>query len=999
MASRQERPQANDPGDVALPLLGQPVTRRGFLKGASAGAAALYLTQLGCSGGDDGIRRVVEQDQTFGDWTDVYREKWTWDKVTWGTHLIDCYPGSCLFRVYTKDGIVWREEQAGKYPEVEPGVPDMNPRGCQKGACFSDVMYGPERLRYPLRRVGERGGGKWERITWDEALTDVADGILDAIDEVGPESIIYETGPGNGGIVNGPLPGWRLSRLIGATVLDTNGLVGDFNVGLYETFGKFHFVSSVDDWFHSDLILTWHMNPVYTRIPSAHFIYEARYHGARVVNIAPDYNASSVHADLWVPVEPGTDAALALALCKIIIDEGWMNRDFVIEQTDLPLLVRLDTKHFLRAPDLPDADAGARDDQFYVWDEATGALAPAPRDTLRLKTTPALEGRFEVDLADGTRIEVVPAFVLLRERLQEYTPEYAASVTGTKPSVIRRLARMVGEAKRVHILQGFNINKYYHGDLMERAQALLLALTGNFGRKGTGMRGFNTGQVQIGTVVKDRAGMEGFIRLADRALDVEKELLKEDPTLTEEMRAIGVEQAEAERRVLLPYDSGPLTVPAAFYWYWHAGYKDVWNRSDWSDPSMKRPLGEYLDEAVAKGWWDGVALPPPDKPPRVLLEVAASTLRRTRGGYKVLREKLWPQLKLIVVVDLRMSSTALQADIVLPAAGFYEKTDFRFPTTHVNFLTFTEQAVKPVGEAKPEWELFSLLARKLQERAIARGMESVVDGEGREFPLNELWDRFSMRGALRERDVDALAEDIVRDTVRVGALPERTTLKTFRKEGIVRFTGIGQTAEGLNLATDIKPDETVSPLRWHVEKKLPYPTLTRRIQFYIDHDWFLEADEALPRHKPNPQMGGSHPLKMVSGHLRWSIHSTWVANRLMLQTHRGEPFLMMSPDDASSRGIADGEHVRAYNDVDEFFVKVKLGPAVRPGEVIIYHAWEPYQYKNWKPYDSAIPGMIKWLHLAGGYGHLKYWRNNWQPQQADRAIAIEVEKMAPEGDV
>ncbi len=165
MASRKERPQANDPGAAMLPILDQPVSRRGFLKAASAGAAALYLTQLGCSGGADGIRRVVEQDQAFGDWTDVYREKWTWDNVTWGTHLIDCYPGSCLFRVYTKDGIVWREEQAGKYPEVEAGVPDMNPRGCQKGSCFSDVMYGAERLRFPLRRVGERGSGKWERIT------------------------------------------------------------------------------------------------------------------------------------------------------------------------------------------------------------------------------------------------------------------------------------------------------------------------------------------------------------------------------------------------------------------------------------------------------------------------------------------------------------------------------------------------------------------------------------------------------------------------------------------------------------------------------------------------------------------------------------------------------------------------------------------------------------------------------------------------------------------
>ena len=996
MSSVRERQSDEGQGGRPLPLLGRPVTRRGFLKGASLGTAALYLTQLGCRGGPEGVRRIVEETSSYSGWTDLYRQRWTWDKVTWGTHLIDCYPGSCLFRVYTKDGIVWREEQAGLYPTIEPGVPDMNPRGCQKGACFSDVMYGPERLRYPLRRVGERGSGTWERISWDEALTDVADGIVDAMEEVGPESVIYETGPGNGGIVNGPLPGWRLSRLIGATVLDTNGMIGDFNVGLYETFGKFQFVSSVDDWFHADLILIWHMNPVYTRIPSAHFIHEARYHGTQVVNISPDYNASSVHADLWVPVEPGSDAALALAMCRIIIDEGWMNRDFVTEQTDLPLLVRLDTMRFLRETDLLPEAASARDDQFYVWDEASRAPSPAARDTLRLKTRPALQGRFTVALAGGERVEVTTVFELLQERLREYTPERAASLTGVRPSLIRRLAKMVAEAKRVHILQGFNANKYYHGDLIERSQALLLALTGNFGRKGTGMRGFNTGQVQVGTVVKDRAGIEGFIELADRALDVENELLENDPTLTEEMRAIGVEQAEAQRRVLLPYPAGPLTVPAAFYWYWHAGFDEVWNRSDWSDPSMKKSLGEYLEEAVSNGWWEGVALPPPERPPRVLLEVACSTLRRTRGGYKVLRERLWPKLKLIVVVDVRMSATACQADIVLPAAGFYEKTDFRFPTTHVNFLTFTEQAVRPVGESKPEWEIFSLLAAKLQERALARGMTTVSDAEGREYRLDLLLERFTMHGALREHDGDALAEDMVRDTVRVGALPERTSLQTFRKHGIVRFTGIGQTAEGLNLATDIKPNETVSPLRWHIERKVPYPTLTRRIQFYIDHEWFLEGDEALPRHKPNPRMGGEMPLSMLSGHLRWSIHSTWAANRLMLYTHRGGPFLMMNPQDAAARGVADNNEVRVYNDFDDFHVRVKVASSVRPGQVIIYHAWEPYQYRNWKPYDTAIPGMIKWLHLAGGYGHLKFWRNNWQPQQADRAIAVEVEKATPE---
>ncbi len=996
MSRKRERGQGSEgTGREPRALLNLPVTRRGFLKGASIGAAGLYLTQLGCRGGDEGIREVINTAFPYTTWTDLFRQKWTWDRITWGTHLIDCQPGSCLFRVYTKDGVVWREEQAGRYPEIEPGVPDFNPRGCQKGSCFSDVMYGAERLKWPLRRVGERGSGNWERITWDEALSEIADAIVDTLEEQGPESIIYETGPGNGGIINGSVPGWRLSRLIGATVLDVNGMIGDFNVGLYETFGKFHFVSSVDDWFHADVILVWHMNPVYTRIPCAHFLHEARYHGTRVVNISPDYNASSVHADLWVPVEPGTDAALALAMCKIIVDEGWVNRDFVVEQTDLPLLVRLDNERFLRETDVEEKEE-ARDDQFYVWDEGSGAAVPAPRDTLRLKVRPALEGRFQATLRDGTQVGVVPAFELLRDRLRAYTPEYAQSITGVAPSVIRRLAQMVAEARRVAILEGWNVNKYYHGDLIERSQALLLALTGNFGRKGTGMRGWNTGQVVPGTGVKDRAGIEGFIGLAGRVLDAEDDLIEEDPTLTEEMRAIAVEQREARQRdVFFPYDVGPLTVPAAFYWYWHAGFKEVWDsHPEWADPSMKRPLAEYVQEAVDKDWWKGVATPPPERPPRVLIEVGASTLRRTRGGYKVMREKLWPQLDLIVDMDIRMSSTARNADIVLPASAFYEKPDFRFPVTDVNFLTFTDQAVKPYQESKSEWEAFSLLARKLEERAIERGVTKVSDVTGeREYRLDKLVERFTMHGAVRERDLDALAEDTVRDTVRVGALPDRTSLKTFRKEGVVRFTGVGMVAEGINLATDIKQNETVVPLRWHVERKVPYPTLTRRIQFYIDHEWFLEADEALPSYKPNPQMGGPGSLRMLSGHLRWSIHSTWVANKTLLYTHRGQPFLMMSPDDAAGRGIADGDEVRVYNDFDEFQVRAKLSASVRPGEVIIYHAWEPYQYRNWKPYDAAIPGLIKWLHLAGGYGHLTFWRNNWQPQQVDRAIAVEVERV------
>jgi nitrate reductase alpha subunit len=373
--------------------------------------------------------------------------------------------------------------------------------------------------------------------------------------------------------------------------------------------------------------------------------------------------------------------------------------------------------------------------------------------------------------------------------------------------------------------------------------------------------------------------------------------------------------------------------------------------------------------------------------------VAGSTLRRTRGGFKQLLNNLWPKLDLIVSVELRMSTTAYFSDIVLPASGFYEKTDFRFPTMHNNFLTFTDKAVQPPGEAKPEWETFALLAKKLQERAKQRELGEYEDDGDRHYRLDDVYDVYTMHGAFKERDDEKLAEEMVKDTVRAGALPEKTDLKEVRKRGVIRFTGLGADAVGLNVATDIKPGETISPLRWHTERKIPYPTFARRIQFYIDHDWFLEAGEELPVHKPPPRMGGDYPLVMNSAHLRWSIHSIWVVNETLLRTHRGHPVVIMNPKDAEARGIADGEEVRVFNDMDSFFIRTKLSSATRPGQVIVYHAWEPYQYRGWRPYDSTVPGMIKWLHLAGGYGHLNYWRWNWVQAQVDRVIPVEVEKV------
>src|SRR3990172_10391355 len=165
----------------------------------------------------------------------------------------------------------------------------MNPTGCQKGCAWREFLYGKERLLHPLKRAGERGEGKWRRITWDEALTEIADAIIDALQEVGPESII-SPGPSS---ANRPNRGRReFVSLLGAGETDISGEVNDDFLGIYLTFGKIFAIGSMDDWFQPDLHFIWHLNPFYTRIPYAHFITEARYKGTEIISIAPHFNPS-----------------------------------------------------------------------------------------------------------------------------------------------------------------------------------------------------------------------------------------------------------------------------------------------------------------------------------------------------------------------------------------------------------------------------------------------------------------------------------------------------------------------------------------------------------------------------------------------------------------------------------------------------------------------------------------------------------------------------------
>ncbi|MFQ5352879.1 MAG: molybdopterin-dependent oxidoreductase, partial [Candidatus Binatia bacterium] len=447
------------------------LSRRGFLKGSVLSALALSLGRLrplDAGAAVAGSPAAVE----YEGYQQLLAQRWTWDRTAKITHCVDCYPGNCSWTAYVKDGMVIREEQTAHYPQLNEDLPDMNPRGCQKGASFGDVMYAEERIRYPLIRVGERGSGKWRRASWDEALGKVADAIIDAKETVGSESCVLELGPGNIGIFQAEAIS-RFAMTHGMTSLDTDGIIGDFNVGQYITFGKFQQASSVDDWFNAEVVLIWHKNPIYTRIPSYHFISEARYRGATVVTIAPDLSPSTIHADLYVPVDFGSDAALALGMAQVMISEGLVDEDFVKEQTDLSLLVRSDNSRFLRGDEYEGGDA--REDQFYHLDGRRKEPVRASLTTLDTgDVEPLLDGRTQVTLSDGRRVEVRTVFSLLREMLdRDYTPEKASVMCKTAPDIIRRLARLIA-TKRSLIILGWNSNKYYLGDLIERAQSLVL---------------------------------------------------------------------------------------------------------------------------------------------------------------------------------------------------------------------------------------------------------------------------------------------------------------------------------------------------------------------------------------------------------------------------------------------------------------------------------------------------------------------------------------------
>jgi DMSO reductase family type II enzyme molybdopterin subunit len=958
------------------------IHRRDFLK--AAGAMGLSLSLFHLKGLAPGVASAesgsADAAVSYGSWEDVYRNEWRWDGVHWGSHTNQCAPGGCSFRVYSRDGVVWREEQTARSDASNPAYPDYNPQGCQKGCGFHQLLASGERVRFPLKRVGERGAGKWKRISWDEALGEVADAILDAHESQGPESFVFDAPHIHAGTVALDAA-MRVTRLLGAIMPDMNVGIGDDLKGLRQTFGKMHMGYTADNFFDAELIVLTNANPSYTWPAIYHFITEARYNGSDVVLLAPDYNATALAADSHLPLRAGTDAAFWLAVSQVIVKEGLHQSDFVREQTDLAVLVRKDTGRYLRASEVD----GGREDQLYFFDEQSGRIAEAPRGSLKFDGVQALGGSHQAKLADGSEVEVTPAFELLRAKLDhEHRPEQASEVCGIHPDVIRGFARKVA-TKRTCSFIGFTSAKQYHGDLMERSLLLAMGLTGNWGKPGTGFNCFLIPEAGFQALSAMDAPLErwGLWRLLAPAIARSLWMKWKDPAISDEMVSIAFQQEAAK-------DFG--SVMPVFHMYNHAGYDELWDRPEWQDPSLDRTFGQYLKESVERGYWDErLTGSGPDQPPQVLMLMAHNPLRRERSAQQTYVEKLFPKLKMLVAVETRLSSSAMYCDIVLPAAWYYEKADMTLTFGMNPFTCLIEQAVKPQGEARPEWEIFTGLTKKIAERATARGLRSFADRRGETQRYADLPKRFTMDGHLTSH------EDVVREFVAIaestGVFPPGFDYERLRREGQVRVAGIGKGYAGHAAANEVDPDGPFYSLRWHVDDKLIYPTYARRAQFYIDHEWFLEAGEALPTHKETPPIGGMHPFRLISGHIRGSIHCLQAANPHFMRLHRGQPVLFLNDQVAAERGIEDGETVRMYNDLDETEMMVSTSAAVGKDQVVIY-MWEPYQFKNWKSHDAMLVGLPKSIQLAGNYGQLDYQVTSGGPSpSSDRGLRVDIAKL------
>jgi anaerobic dimethyl sulfoxide reductase subunit A len=349
----------------------------------------------------------------------------TVQKIRVGCPAHNC-GGRCLLIAHIQDGEIIRLDTDDRPDTI--AAPQL--RACARGRAYLRRQYHPDRLLYPLKRVGKRGEGKFVRISWDEALETVASQMQRVKAQYGNNALFVPYGTGSYNQLNGSHVARRLMNLFGGCLGIYNSYSwGATNIATPTVYGTLVTGNQRQDWLNSRYILMWGWNPAEMRdgTNSDYFIKLARDNGARVVCIDPRHSLSAAAlADEWIPILPGTDAAMMSAMAYVMLTENLHDAEFVrthcvgFDASQMPI-------------------EGAESYSDYLL---------------------------------GTR-----------DRIPK-TPEWAEAITAVPAATIARIAREYATSKPAVLYQGYGMQRRAYGEQVVRAGCVLAAISGNVGIPG-----------------------------------------------------------------------------------------------------------------------------------------------------------------------------------------------------------------------------------------------------------------------------------------------------------------------------------------------------------------------------------------------------------------------------------------------------------------------------------------------------------------------------------
>ena len=424
------------------------VSRRGFVKSAAAAFGALGLAGVAGMTSTDGWLAPAKAGEKLD------------EHVAYTYHNEHCLC-NCMLKCTVRDGRLCMVEP-------RPNEDRRFRNVCLKGISEIQHIYGSARLQSPMKRVGERGSGEFEAITWDEAFQTIAENFKKTQDEYGPESlwIQYSTEAQQRFT---PL----LATILGAQAGGLNGYDMGQGNGLGQAFGfsGMFALNTIWEWPQAKTVILANCNLVETSMMWSRAMLDAKEAGTKFVVIDPRYSATASKADQWVNLKPGTDPALFLGMVKHILDNGLYDAEHVMANTSLPFLIDKETGRVLHAD--PNDEASSP----LVWDSASKRAVPSGTDG----ADPALEGEFTVNGALCTT-----QFSRLEESVEGCTLEWAERVTGVPAETIAQLAEEYAEGPSIICNGVGGIDKFGNSDVAGHCYALIASLTGNYGKRGTG---------------------------------------------------------------------------------------------------------------------------------------------------------------------------------------------------------------------------------------------------------------------------------------------------------------------------------------------------------------------------------------------------------------------------------------------------------------------------------------------------------------------------------